>query len=58
MELLETWLNLKVYKACVVGESFLASSRQRRAIRPVVLPTEKGEQAQLYRNSHALLNSF
>ena len=26
-----------------------------RAIRPVVLPSETGEQAQLYQNSHALL---
>ena len=26
-----------------------------RAIRPVVLPNETGEQAQLYQNSHALL---
>ena len=26
-----------------------------RAIRPVVLPNEAGEQAQLYQNSHALL---
>ena len=48
MELLETWLNLKVYKACVVDESFLASSRQCRAIRPVVLPNQTGEQTQLY----------
>ena len=47
MELLETWLNVKVINlATTLGESFLASSRQCRAIRPVVLPTEKGEQAQ------------
>ena len=59
MELLETWLNEKVINlAPTIGESFLASSRQRRAIRPVVLPTEKGEQSQLYQNSHALLISF
>ncbi len=37
---------------------FLATAtyaQTTRAIRPVVLPTETGEQAQLYQNSHALL---
>ena len=38
---------------------FLATTtyaQTTRAIRPVVLPNEVGEQAQLYQNSHALLN--
>ena len=37
---------------------FLATAtyaQTTRAIRPVVLPTETGEQTQLYQNSHALL---
>ena len=59
MERLETWLNVKVINlAPTLGESFLASSRQCRAIRPVVLPHETGEQSQLYQNIHALLISF
>ncbi len=40
---------------------FLATAthaQTTRAIRPVVLPNENGEQAQLYQNSHALLISF
>ena len=40
---------------------FLATAtytQTTRAIRPVVLPNEIGEQAQLYQNSHALLNGI
>jgi len=38
--------------------STFVEAQTTRAIRPVVLPSETGEQAQLYQNSHALLNGI
>ena len=50
----------KLFKYLTILLVFFAGSGNlkaefSRAIRPVVLPNETGQQAQLYQNSHALL---
>ena len=53
----------KLFKNLTILLVFFAGSGNSkaefsRAIRPVVLPNETGQQAQLYQNSHALLILF